>query len=257
MNVGTGSLEWAQRTGGRLSLSDKLGQLAQAVALQVFVLPAQIRWRLGFAEPAALRVDLEKLVPPDTLLARKAIELCSTVSQDYLTQHCLRSYLWARIFAANHSITFDDEFLFLACMTHDLGLTDAFGPSSTEVGCFSIASAEAARVAARELGWDAGRQDALAEAITLHVNVNVALGKGPEAHLLNRGTALDVTGIRYWEIPPVAVDYVVGRHPRFELKRRLTQVWNAEAEARPCSRAAFLQRYLQFSGRIASSPFPE
>ncbi len=257
MNVGVGSLEWAARTGGKLSLADRLGQLLQAIVFQLQVLPAQALWKLGVSQPRALRFDLDGLSPPDSELSRKAIELCSTVSSDYLTNHCLRSYLWARIFAAQDRINFDDEFLFLACMLHDLGLTDQFRPRSPDVHCFSLASAEVARRVATELDWEHERQEALAEAITLHVNVRVGLDKGPEAHLLNAATALDVGGLRYWEVPPAAVERVVQGHPRLRFKEKFPSDWREEARQRTCSRAAFLESWLGFSGRIERSSFRE
>lgn len=257
MNVGVGSLGWAARTGGRLSATDAFGQLVQAVVFQLRVLPAQAFWKLGVSEPRALRFDLDELAPPDSAVARKALELCSMVSPDYLTNHCLRSYLWARVFARQDGITFDDEFLYLACMLHDLGLTDQFRPQEPGMCCFSLASAEAARAVATELQWDPQRRDALAEAITLHVNVRVGLSKGPEAHLLNAATALDVGGLRYWEIPPAAVERVVERYPRLEFKHRFPRDWRDEANQRPRSRAGFLETWLRFSHRIGTSPFLE
>lgn len=257
MNIGVGSLQWAARTGGRLSASDVFAQLAQAVFFQLRVLPAQTFWKLGLSTPRPLRFDLDELAPPDTSVARKALELCSMVSPDYLTNHCLRSYLWARVFAAQDGISFDDEFLYLACMLHDLGLTDQFRPQEAGMCCFSLASAEAARAVATELQWEGPRRDVLAEAITLHLNVRVGLDKGPEAHLLNAATALDVGGVRYWEVPPAAVERVVERYPRLELKRRLARDWRDEALQRPRSRAGFLESRLRFCRRIETSPFLE
>lgn len=257
MNEGVGSLHWAARTGGTLSPADMFGQRLQAVVFQLRVLPAQTFWRLGVSKPRALRFDLDDLTPPDTAVARRALELCSMVSPDYLTNHCVRSYLWARVFAAQDDISFDDEFLYLACMLHDLGLTEEFRPRRPEIGCFALAGAEAARAVACELDWDARRRDALAEAITLHVNVRVGLDKGPEAHLLNAATALDVGGVRYWEMPPAAVERVVETWPRLEFKHHFPCEWRAEARERPRSRVGFLETWLRFSRRIEKSPFLE
>lgn len=257
MNVGVGSLEWAARTGGAMSPADRASQLLEGALYQLRSLPAQWGWKLGLSGPRALRLDLEELRPPDSVAAKRALELCALASPDHLTNHCLRSYLWARVFAAQDRIGFDDEFLYLACLTHDLGLTDQFSPKSPGVHCFSLGSADAARALAGELGWDERRRDALAEAITLHLNVRVGLEKGAEAHLLNAATALDVAGVRYWDVPPAAVDRVVARHPRLGFKRRFPGEWAEEAARRPCSRACFLERYLGFSRRIATSPFLE
>lgn len=250
MNHGVGSLEWARRTGGRMSLGDRLGQLALAAAFQLRVLPAQVLSQRGVTWPHALKMDLAELNPPESDLALRAETLLRTVMADHLRLHSIRSYLWARVFAAQHSIGFDDELLYLGAMLHDIGLTAKFAPTPDQ-HCFTLASADAAIAVARELSWPAERQDALAEAITLHVNVRVGLGKGPEAHLLNAATALDVTGLRLWEIPQEAVEHVLKGWPRAGFPEKFPAEWRAEAEARPQSRAAFLSRWLQFESRIA------
>jgi hypothetical protein len=103
--------------------------------------------------------------------------------------------------------------------------------------------------------WGEARQEALAEAIVLHLNVRVSLAHGAEAHLLNAGTALDVTGARFWEIHPATAAAVVARVARLDMKRELWAVWKAEADAHPGSRARFLNRYLQFRQRIEGAPF--
>lgn len=257
MNTGVGTLHWVARTGGRMSAADKISQAMAVVVFQIQALPAQAFWKLGVSKPRALRFDPEELRPPDTASAKRAFELCESDSSAHLANHCLRSYFWARMFAAQDAVLFDDELLYAACLLHDLGLTEAHGPKSPDMHCFTLASAEAARSVAREQGWEDGRREAMAEAITLHVNVRVGLDKGPEAHLLNAATALDVGGVRYWDAPPEAITAGVSRHPRLGFKRRFPQEWRNEAKARPCSRAAFLEKYLQFSGRIAGSPFDE
>jgi hypothetical protein len=221
------------------------------------VLPAQAFWKLGVSKPRTLGFDPDALAPPDTAAARRALELCAGASPRHLTNHSLRSYLWARMFAAQDGIHFDDELLYAACLLHDLGLTEALAPKSPDVHCFTLASADAARSMAGEFQWEASRSESLAEAITLHVNVRVALKHGPEAHLLNAATALDVGGVRYWDAPPEAIRAGVRRHPRLGFKSKFPREWRAEASARPCSRAAFLERYLQFGRRITGSPFAE
>jgi hypothetical protein len=74
---------------------------------------------------------------------------------------------------------------------------------------------------------------------------------------LNAGTALDVTGVRYWELPEGAADAVVARHPRLDMKRLIWDAWKAEADAHPECRAHFLNQFLQFGSRIRSAPFAE
>ncbi|WP_237570429.1 HD domain-containing protein [Mycolicibacterium lacusdiani] len=65
---------------------------------------------------------------PDSDICSAAMALTHDVSPAFLTNHCVRSYLFGRELAAARglrgSADFDDEALFLACLLHDLGLTD-------------------------------------------------------------------------------------------------------------------------------------
>ena len=117
--------------------------------------------------------------------------------------------------------------------------------------------AGAAREFARGAGLAPAAQERVAEAITLHVNVSVGLEHGPEAHLLNAGTALDVTGLRYWELPEGAADAVVARYPRLDMKRLIWDVSKTEADAHPECRGNFLDQFLQFGSRVRNAPFDE
>lgn len=257
MNVGVGSLEWARRTGGRITVADQIGQAALAVGYQLQVLPKQFLWRLGLRKQPQLKLDLDGLVPPDSKMAKDCEEMCIEASGPSLANHCFRSYLWARVLADGDGITFDDEFLYVACLTHDLGLTDAYRSDAADVHCFTLDSAKGASDAAEAAGWPEARSDALAESILMHINAKVGRGKGAEAHLLSSGTALDVAGLRYWDMPEAAVEKVVAKYPRLEFKKDVTTRWAAEVKAHPHSRACFLQRYAQFETRIHKSPFKE
>ena len=127
----------------------------------------------------------------------------------------------------------------------------------TDPPCFAVRGANAAHEFARGVGLAPAAQERVAEAISLHVNVSVGLEHGPEAHLLNAGTALDVTGLRYWELPEGAADAVVARHPRLDMKRLIGEAWKVEADAHPECRGHFLNQFLQFGSRVRSAPFAE
>jgi hypothetical protein len=257
MPAPTGSLAWAKETGGKMSTRDVLGQLGTAVAYQISILPAQTRWLLGLSRPGPLPLDPASLKPPDSAVAREAETLCREASPPALLNHCLRCYLWGRLLAARHRVKLDDEFFYVACLLHDLGLTDRFAEGPPSVHCFTLRSAQPARQLAEKGGWDAGRCDALAEAITLHVNVRVGAPHPPEARFLSASTALDVTGLRCWELPPESMREVHARHPRLDFKTLILATWNAEAKARPASRAGFLNRYLWFDRRIRKAVFED
>jgi len=252
-----GTLAWAAQTGGQLRTADRLALLAQGIALQLRVLPAQLRAALGLGGSRPRHLDPADVHPPDTQTAREAEEHCRAVSPPYLVNHCLRTYLWGRLLAAEARLTLDHELFWVASLLHDLGLTDRYQTAPSTAPCFAVRGAEAARKLALRTGWSRERQDALAEAITLHLNVRVGLEHGTEAHLLNASTALDVTGLRFWDLQHGTAEAVVARVPRLALKRDLWTRWKAEADAHPSCRGHFLNRYLQFGYRVRASPFAD
>lgn len=255
-NPRVGTLEWARRTGGRLSLGDRAELLGQALRQQKEQVARRWARLRGERGPQVLKADWEHLKPPDSPAARRAEALCTEVSPPYLVNHCLRSYLWGRLLAANGGLAYDDELLYVACLFHDLGLTPRYAFQVEGSHCFTVDGVSAVPPFAEEVGWDARRRDAVAEAILLHLNVTVGREHGVEAHLLHEATALDVVGQRFREIDPADVREVLARHPRSDLKQCLIADMRAQAERRPHCRAAFLQKF-GFLGLIAKAPFAE
>jgi hypothetical protein len=252
-----GTLGWSEATGGRLTFGERLTLLADAVRLQLRVLPAQLRWKLGLAADYISGLDVVAIRGPDSAAARMAEEHCREVSAPYLVNHCLRAYVWARLLAAHRGLRPDEELLYVASLLHDLGLTPAYASGPTEAPCFAVRGAAAARSLVRRAGWTAESERRLAEAITLHVNVDVGLEHGLEAHLLNAGTALDVTGLRYWELGSSSAAAVLERFPRLGMKQAIWAAWDSEARRHPDCRGQFLNRYLQFGARVRGAPFPD
>ena len=62
----------------------------------------------------------------DSKVAKEATELSRTVSPPYLFNHAIRTYLFASLVGRSLAQTFDAELLYLACIFHDLGLTDKY-----------------------------------------------------------------------------------------------------------------------------------
>ena len=252
-----GTLVWAERTRGELAWRETLALLADAVALQLRVLPAQLHWRLGLPDRRRPALDPAAIRAPDSAAAKAAEAHCREVSPPYLVNHCLRTYLWGRLLAAEWKLALDDELFYVASLLHDLGITPRYALGSGDAPCFAVRGAAGARRLAATSGWPAERARRLAEAITLHLNVRVGLEHGPEAHVLNASTALDVTGLRYWEVPPESARAVVERVPRLDMKRAIWTVWKAEADRHPRCRGRFLNRWLQFGARVRTAPFAE
>ena len=252
MSIKVGTNAWAS-SGGDLRRQDRVRLMGQALLARVSMLPERVRAHLGFSDAASRRVDPSAIRLPDTPIALRAGDHARSLSEPWLFNHCLRTYVWGALLAQSDRIRLDHELLFVASALHDLGLTDAHKFREPDCACFAVEGARAAHRFAAGLGWENERCDRVAEAISLHLNVRVGLRHGPEAHLLHEGAALDVIGARMREIGPNAVTAVLSDYPRAGFKQRMVAEIKEQAQARPRSRAAFLVR-LGFVGLIRSSP---
>jgi len=255
MATSTGTLAWVRETGGRMRARDVMGQLGRALVDQVRLFPPQLLFRLGLSRPRALTLDPQNVKAPDSRAAQEAEEMCREAAPPFLLNHCLRTYLWGRLLASANGLALDDELFYVASLLHDQGLIDKYAGPEPGVECFTLISAGAARNLAGKSAWPEARQDKLAEAITLHLNVRVGLDHGAEAHLLNASTALDVIGLRLWELPAQAREAVLSRYPRLDIKAGIAERWAEEGRVRPHGRARFLSRYLLFDLLVRVAPF--
>jgi hypothetical protein len=123
--------------------------------------------------------------------------------------------------------------------------------------CFTLPGVEAALDLGARAGWDQQRQDAAAEAISLHLNLLLGLGHGVEAYLVYAGTRLDATGYRYWDLHPEAVKAVLESYPRLGLKRAWVEMMGKQASGTPGTRSHFYTRSLRGNRFIMNAPFEE
>ena len=135
-----GSWAWAEETNGRLRRRDRAELLREGMLARLTLLPGP--WRraaLGDHPPAAIPD------PPDSALAIEAEEKVRALSSAPLYAHCLRTWAFAALFAARGGVKHDRELLYLACVLHDLGLTEAHTCQDKTAQCFAVEGARAAR----------------------------------------------------------------------------------------------------------------
>jgi HD superfamily phosphodiesterase len=77
----------------------------------------------------------------DSEIARLATELSRSVSPPYLFNHSVRTFFFGSLVGRASGEKFDEEVLYLACILHDLGLTERFEGDLP----FEIQGAEAAK----------------------------------------------------------------------------------------------------------------
>ncbi len=149
--------------------------------------------------------------------------------------------------------THDEELLYLACVLHDIGLTARYNGRDASAACFAVGGARAAHEIVCRHGESEDRARTVAEAISLHLNINVQEQYGPIATLLHKGVMLDVVGRRVEQIPPTNVLEVTRRWPREGSGELLLSDTSRQAELRPDSRAALLHR-LGFTKLVTANP---
>src|SRR5438876_2111614 len=74
-------------------------------------------------------------------IAKAVTQLSRAVSPPYLFNHAIRTFLFGSLIGRTQGQTFDEELLYLACILHDVGLTERFEGELP----FEIQGAEAAK----------------------------------------------------------------------------------------------------------------
>jgi HD domain len=247
-----GTVEWTQRTGGRLEPAERrrlVGDLARVHARNLIgrfsVLAHLDSGRRSYVPPA-------RLLPPDSPLTRAAQDAAVRVLPATLLNHSYRTFRFASALGEREGLDVDSEVLFAAALLHDTGLVLAEGTDD-----FTLTSARVARDVAEQVGLSTAATETLQTAITMHHSPRVPRAAGPVAYLLSAGAGVDVVGMRCWDVPPSVLAEAVRDYPREGFKAYFTRSWAAEAARVPQGRANLLRRYGAFTAAIALAPFDE
>src|SRR5690348_10482921 len=93
------------------------------------------------ADTAATRL-VAGLSVPDTPLVSAALEYAQRISDPYLFNHAVRSWLFAELTGRTNGIAFDREVVAVGTLLHDIGLTESVpGPHRFEVNGDAVAGA--------------------------------------------------------------------------------------------------------------------
>lgn len=248
-----GSKEWTAR-GGTLTLGERW-------ALTLDGVRKQLALRTSKRSKAARPLDqldaraLESIAPPDSPMVRISSESAQRLQPDWLSNHCWRTYAWGSLLAINAGLQYDKTVLFAACQLHDLGLTQHGADPASE--CFTLRGARLARSILGSTGASPEAIDRVERAIVLHMNLDVRIDEGVEAHLLQAGAGLDVVGQRHREVPPPLKEAVLDRYPRLGFKANMCRCMTHESQTAPHTRAGFFVRRLGFLDLIEAAPFED
>lgn len=201
-----GTIEWSRRTRGVLGRGERARFLASTLLTTSRVLPRVLLDRAGVRGSGP---DPSLLTPPDSAFAREVVEACADLDP-MIVEHGYRSYVYGRALGIAEGLEADDEALFAATMFHDYAF-ETMG-SLTDC-CFTFAGAEVAAEFLESSPLTPELRHDVLDAITLHLNPKVGREK-PLQRLTHDGIALDVLGMRAWELDHAGVRRVGERHPR-------------------------------------------
>jgi hypothetical protein len=191
----------------------------------------------GIADIGAPRAGLPQAdaMFPQTPTAAAALSVATRFYSPALLNHCIRSYLWGRIYAAAHGIAFDDELYFVSALLHDIGLTDVFDSHRVP---FEEAGGDLAWVFGVAAGWPGDRAARATEIIVQHMQGDVPSTADPESHILQVATGWEVVGRRPEEFPVQARAELLARYPRLGFGDEFLGCFEDQAGRKPGSTAA-------------------
>ena len=219
---------------------------------------------------SAQPVDAARLPPlvagirlVDSKIARRAVELAHLSYPPYLFNHAIRTFLLGSLAGRARTQRFDEEILFLACILHDLGLTERFQGDLP----FEIQGAEAAKHFLEKSAYKPAGVETVWDGIAMHASA-IGQFKRPEIALVGEGAGIDVLGPDFSRIKKTDVAEVVKAFPRMGFKVAFVQTCGegVRSHAQSSSRSFMRdigERYVQnfhphnFCDLLAQSPFSE
>src|SRR6185369_14765145 len=145
---------------------------------------------------------------PNTPIITDALGYAQRLSEPYLFNHAVRSWLFAICIARAKNIDYDPEVVAIGTILHDIGLTDSVtGPKRFEVN-----GADAARAFVAERGLSDRRAQLIWDLVALNSTVSIALYKEPEVAVGTRvsgwtGEALESTPSQHQRWPTFSTHF--------------------------------------------------
>jgi hypothetical protein len=152
----------------------------------------------------------------DTPLITTVIEYAQRISEPYLFNHAMRSWLFAEAIGRMKGIPYDREIVAIGTMLHDIGLTASVsGPNRFEVN-----GADAALSFVRGKGLSDCRAQLVWDLIALNSTPSLALHEEPEVSVGTMGIGLDYGGFGVQTLPADDLERIFSVFPRLRMKQR-------------------------------------
>jgi hypothetical protein len=166
---------------------------------------------------------------PDTRLITAVTEYAQRLSDPYLFNHAMRSWLFAEAIGRIKRIDYDHEVVAIGTILHDIGLTAAVsGPNRFEVN-----GADAALSFIKGQGLSDRRAQLIWDLIALNSTPSLALHKEPEVAIGTLGIGLDWGGFGVDTLPKGDVERILGAFPRLSMKQRFAETCCRLVTAKP------------------------
>jgi hypothetical protein len=166
---------------------------------------------------------------PDTPLVARAMEEARALSEPYLFNHAVRSWLFSVQLAELQGVSYDEEVVAVASLLHDIGLTKEYRRTRR----FEVEGADAARVLAKAGGMDGRRTQLLWYCVALNATLSISPFAEPEVGICTAGAGADYAGLFYERISTASAARILAEFPRLQMKRQLKECLCDVARMRP------------------------
>jgi hypothetical protein len=166
---------------------------------------------------------------PDTQLVAAAIEYTQQISEPYLFNHAMRSWLFAEAIGRVKGLAYDREIVAIGTILHDIGLT-ASVPGANR---FEVNGANAALSFLRGKGLLDRRAQLVWDLVAFNSTPSLALHKEPEVAVGTMGIGLDYGGFGVQALPAGELDRILDAFPRLKMKERFADACCRLVAAKP------------------------
>src|SRR5262249_46215057 len=165
----------------------------------------------------------------DTPLITTVIEYAQRISEPYLFNHSMRSWLFAEAIGRTKGIAYDREIVAIGTILHDIGLTTSVsGPNRFEVN-----GADAVLSFVRGRGLSDRRTQLVWDLVALNSTPSLALYKEPEVAVGTMGIGLDYAGFGVEALSASDVERLFSVFPRLRMKQRFAETCCRLIKAKP------------------------
>jgi len=155
----------------------------------------------------------------DSPLVAAAIEYAQRLSEPYLFNHAMRSWLFAESIGRIRGVVYDGEVVAIGTILHDIGLTTSVsGPNRFEVN-----GADAALSFIKGKGLSDRRAQLIWDLVALNSTPSLALHKEAEVAVGTMGIGLDYGGFGVEALAADDVQRILSAFPRLKMKQRFAE----------------------------------